>query len=378
MKKVFYLIPTMNVGGAETMVKDYTLLMDKEQFEVKIISLDRSFHSANDYFLEEAGIPVVYLSELRYPGDKKLNFVQKVFRAIARYVDLRRIIKEEKPDILHAHLYIGSYLKWIPLRKWGIRLFYTVHNIAEHYYDATGKNRKKYLAYKEIIRLLKKEDLTLIALHDGLKEELCELFQTEHVITVNNGINLDRFHRELYSKSEIRNEIGIPDEKLLIGHVGRFHEQKNHKFIIRVFSELQKEKNAHLLLVGDGILKEEMEKYIQSLGLTDKITILNNRSDIPELMCAMDVFLFPSRWEGAPLSLIEAQSMGTNCVISDRISDSVVVNENVKVLSLDAPTEEWVDAIIHVRETAVSEDIQKFEIRNSVLCLQKIYQTKEE
>lgn len=374
MQKIFHMIPTMNVGGAETMVKDYALLINKEQFEVKVISLDKSYHSANDRFLEDAGIPVIYLSELRYPGDGQLNLFQKVHRTIGRYIDLRRILKEEKPDVLHVHLHFGNYLKWIPIKKWGIRLFYTVHNIAEHYYDTTGKDRKKYLAYKEIKRLLKKENLILIALHDELKEALCKLFHTNRVITVNNGINLDRFHKELYDKSEIRKSLGISDDTFLVGHIGRFHEQKNHEFIINVYAELRKEKNAHLLLVGGGILKQKIEEYIGSLGLSDKVTILNNRSDIPELLCAMDVFLFPSRWEGAPLSLIEAQSMGTNCIVSDRISNSVIVNNNVTVLSLDTPIEDWVKAILDIKETEVSRDIDKFEIRNIVLCLQEIYQ----
>lgn len=374
MKKVFFMISTLNVGGAETLVKDYALLMDKERFEIKIISLDKSYHSANDMFLQKAGIPVIYLSELRYSAEKKLNFFQKVIRSIARYIDLKNIIKNEKPDILHVHLYIGNYLRWIPLKKWGIKVFYTVHNKTDHYYDRSGRDRKKYLAYKEIKRLLKKENLTLIALHDELKRELCELFHTKQVITVNNGINLDRFHKELYNRLEMRTNLGLSEKTILIGHIGRFHEQKNHKFLIEVFQRLcLSHGDVHLLLVGTGILREEVENQIKIMGLQNRVTIFQNRSDIPELMSAMDVFLFPSKWEGAPIVLIEAQSMGLPCVVSDQISADVIVNTNVSVLSLNDSPDKWADAVLQSKEGVVSDKIQKYDIRSSVKKLEKIY-----
>ena len=135
MKKVIHMISSMNMGGAETMVKDYALLIDKEQFYTKVISLDKHCHSVNEQYLSDAGIPVIYLSELRYSADKKLNLLQKVIRKIARYYDLRRILKDEKPDVLHVHLYIGSYLKWIPLKKWGIKVLrYSNKDINTNFY----------------------------------------------------------------------------------------------------------------------------------------------------------------------------------------------------------------------------------------------------
>lgn len=372
------MISSMNIGGAETMVKDYALLMDKDQFEVKIISLDKCYHSANEQFLESAGIPVIHLSELRYPAGQRLNMFQKLIRRFARYYDLRKIIKEEMPDILHVHLYIGNYLKQLSLRKWGIKLFYTVHNVPSWYYDPTGKDREKYSAYKEILRLLKKEDLTLIALHDEMNEELRRLFHTKRVITVNNGISLDRFHKELYNREEVRKMLGIADGTLLLGHVGRFHEQKNQEFIVEILNEICKRGvEAHLLLIGAGPTRELVDEQIKRLGLEEKVTILSNRKDIPELMCAMDVFVFPSRWEGFGNVLIEAQSMELPCVVSDRIPANVIVNKNVSVLSLDASVSQWADYVIQSEPMAASENIQKYDMKNSVRKLEKIYLSEE-
>ncbi len=378
MKKIIHMISSMNIGGAETMVKDYALLMDKEQFEVKIISLDKCYHSANEQFLECAGIPVIHLSELRYPAEQKLNVFQKIIRKFARYYDLRKIIKDERPDILHVHLYIGSYLKRLSLKKMGVKLLYTVHNVPEWYYDATGKDREKYSAYKEILRLLKKEDLTLIALHDEMNEELRDLFHTERVITVNNGIALDRFHKELYNRAEVRKMLGIADDTLLLGHVGRFHEQKNQELIVEVLNEICKRSiDAHLLMIGAGPLREKVDEQIKRLGLEEKVTILSNRKDIPELMCAMDVFVFPSRWEGFGNVLIEAQSMELPCVVSNQIPANVIVNENVSVLSLDASVSQWADYVIQSEPMAASDNIQKYDMRNSVRKLEKIYLSEE-
>lgn len=378
MKKVIHMISSMNVGGAETMVKDYALLMDKNQFEVKIISLDKCYHSANEQFLETAGIPVIHLSELRYASDKKLNIWQKCIRRVARYYDLREIIKKEQPDVLHVHLYIGHYLKTLSLKKRGIKLLYTVHNVPEWYYDPTGKDKEKYSAYREIKRLLQKENLTLIALHDEMNVELKRLFNTNRVITVNNGVVLDRFHKNLYNRTEIRNNLGITASTLLIGHVGRFHEQKNHELLIQVFNEIcNRGIDAHLLLIGDGPLRKQTDEQINQLGLKEHTTILQNRSDIPELMRAMDVFLFPSRWEGFGNVLIEAQSMELPCVVSDKIPANVIVNSNISVISLDTPVEHWADEVLAAKKADVSEELKKYDMRNSVKKLEQIYLHKE-
>ena len=378
MKKVIHMIPTLNMGGAETMVKDYALLLDKKQFEVIIVSLDRRYHSVNEEILEQAGIRVIYLSEMRYGGDKKLNIFRKIIRKIARYIDLRNLIKTEKPDVLHMHLDIGNYIKIIPAKAWGIKLLYTVHNVPERFFDPSGTDREKYSAYKEIKRLITNEGLRLIVLHKGMEEPLKRMFNTDNVITVNNGVNLGNFRRELYNKSEIRRKLGIAEDALLVGHVGRFHEQKNHELIIRVMNGLlKKEPNAHLLLIGSGPLQNKIEREIRELGLENNITILQNRNDVPELMAAMDVFFFPSRWEGFGNVMIEAQNMGMPCVVSDKIHPNVIVNENVKALPLEASMDKWVEAILNGQRCVVSEGIDKYDIINSVKTLENIYRDEK-
>ncbi len=371
---VIHIISSLGTGGAETMVRDYALLMDKSKFSVLVISIDKCYHTPNDEALKSAGIPVLYLSELRYSAELKINKLQKVKKYLLRYYDLYSIIKQNAPCIVHAHLDVCRFLKYIPSKKWNINLFYTVHNVTERFFGVNPLNKEKYRAYLGVKRLIKKQDMWLIALHEGLETELKQLFHTQNVITVHNGVRLDRFKQELYTPRTIRKKIGIPQDAFVIGHVGRFHEQKNHDLIVDIFNEVAKlDGNAFLLMIGNGDLKNSVEEKIKWLSLTDKVKILSNRNDIPELMSTMDVFLFPSKWEGFGNVLIEAQSMGLPCVISDKVPKSAIFNANVKVLSLNQPISQWVNMLLLKENTDISPQITRYDIQNTVKKLEKIY-----
>lgn len=375
MKKVIHLISSVNIGGAETMVKDYAILTDKSKFIVKIISIDKSYNSANEKALKESGIPIFYLSELHFRGNAKLNIFQKSYRRIARYIDLYRIIKREKPDILHVHLFIGNYLRIIPINKWNIKLLYTVHNIPSRFFSTNKKEKEKYFAYIEVRRLLKKCDLCLIALHEEMNQQLQELFHTKRVVTVNNGVVLDKFKSELYDRNVVRKQLQIDEKAFLVGHVGRFHEQKNHQLIMDIFQKLWNvNSNVYLLLVGNGPTRKEIESKVNTSEYKDHVIFLENRNDIAELMNAMDVFLFPSRWEGFGNVMIEAQSLGLHCVVSNKIPKDAIINSNVDVLSLNDDLDVWTKAIKKRNNKIISrEQIEKYDIRNSVQHLQEIY-----
>ncbi|MDD6202648.1 MAG: glycosyltransferase [Lachnospiraceae bacterium] len=173
--------------------------------------------------------------------------------------------------------------------------------------------------------------------------------------------------------------MGIKKDEFLVGHVGRYHVQKNHEMIVAVFCELLKTKpNARLLLVGGSGKKEEIVRMISQAGITDKVIMLENRADVPALMKAMDVFLFPSKWEGFGNVLIEAQSIGVRCVVSDKVPESVRLTELVTVCDLREPLQVWVDAILnkknHVTPTGSLND---YDMKNCAKKLQKIYLEEE-
>ena len=215
----------------------------------------------------------------------------------------------------------------------------------------------------------------MIALHDDMNRELRELFHTDRVITVNNGIVLEHFDRNKYDREAIRASLDVKKDEFLVGHVGRYHIQKNHEKIVEIFCALLKEEpKAKLLLIGRGELKEQIMDMVNQRGIDDKVIFLENRQDIPELMCAMDVFLFPSKWEGFGNVLIEAQSMGLRCVISDCVPDSVRLTSLVYPVSLQADMSVWTDALLdsNKRETAKGR-LSDYDMVNCVKKLQNIY-----
>lgn len=268
MKKVIEVVPTMSTGGAEAMVKDYALLMDREKITMKVVVLDHRYSSENERLLDENNIETFYLNGILYGNREDLNVFQKIRRSVSRYYYFRKFLLREKPDVIHIHLKLGWYFKMLPLKKMNVKLIYTVHNVIENYFDKKPGLRSKYFEYREANRLIHRYGMTLVALHDEMNEQLRNFFRTERVITVNNGIIMERFDPSKYDREAVRKELLVGEDEFLIGHVGRLHPQKNHDLILEVFCEVLKIKpQAKLLLIGKGELKEEIKKRFRIKGL---------------------------------------------------------------------------------------------------------------
>lgn len=168
--------------------------------------------------------------------------------------------------------------------------------------------------------------------------------KTFHVI--NNGVDTKRFAFNDIKRFEVRKKLGWTHDNKVIGHVGYFLEVKNHRFILDVFSELYKtDKKYRLLLIGDGLLRPEMEKRVQIEGLSDAIQFAGNIDNVNDYLNAMDLILMPSLYEGLPLSLMEQQANGLKCVVSDTITREVDKTGNLTFISLDTAAEDWANYI---------------------------------
>lgn len=369
------LIPTLGTGGAESLIKDYAMLMNPEKIELQVVVIDKHYDTHNEEILEEKKIKTTYLGEILFGRGKRLNFIQKVLRRISRYYYFRKLVLQEKPDIIHVHLVFDKYLRILPLKKLNVSLVYTVHNIIGNYFSKDRRNKKKYWEYRECQRLIDKHGMTLVALHDSMNKELRDYFHTDRVVTINNGIQTERFSKELYDASKVRASLGLGELDFVIGNVGRFHPQKNHNLILDIFAKvLESKENAKLLLVGKGDLEEEIRTRIKELDIEDKVVLLKNRSDIPELLSVMDVFLFPSRWEGQPVSLLEAQCMGVHCVISDKVAECTRVTNRMSVVSLEANINQWVDMICNKQtDDSADIDVREYDIKNCIKKLETLY-----
>lgn len=377
MIKVMELIPTLGTGGAETMIKDYAMLADPEKIELQVVVIDKHYDTHNEEILEEQNIKTTYLGEVLFGRGKQLNFIQKVLRRISRYYYFRKLVLQEKPDIIHVHLVFDKYLRILPLKKMNVSLVYTVHNIIGNYFSKDKGDKKKYWEYQECKRLIDKHGMTLVALHDSMNKELRDYFHTDRVVTINNGIQMERFSKELYNSAEIRTSLGFEKSDFVIGNVGRLHPQKNHDLIIDIFVKvLEIKNNAKLLLVGKGDLENVIRTRIKELNIEDKVLMLKNRPDIPELMSAMDVFLFPSKWEGYGNVLLEAQCMGLPCIISDKVPECVRVTNLVHVIPLEEPISQWVEAICNkAMANDVVAEISEYDMKNCIKKLERLYES---
>jgi glycosyltransferase involved in cell wall biosynthesis len=186
----------------------------------------------------------------------------------------------------------------------------------------------------------------------------------------------------------LRAELGIPHDRFVIGHTGRFAPAKNHSFILKIFAEfIQRQPQTHLLLVGEGHLRPEIQQQVAQMGLSHHVTFTGSRSDVPRLMTgAMDAFLFPSLFEGLGLVLIEAQAAGLPCLFSDEIPiDADVVHPLIHRFSLAHSPAEWAEALFklqHAPKTIRSSDAldwvtkSDFNLERSLQQLETMYQTE--
>lgn len=197
---------------------------------------------------------------------------------------------------------------------------------------------------------------------------------------MNNAVNTEKFAFDLELQKKEKAELSAGND-LFFFHVGRFNKQKNHRFLIEIFSEIVKlQPKSHLFLVGEGSLKTTVEKQVNQVNLREKVTFLGLRDDVAALFQAMDVFLFPSLFEGLPVALVEAQASGILCAIANTISaEAILVPENVKVYALTDSAKFWAEEILQeasaFKRTNVSQIIKDagYDINDNVTELEEQY-----
>ena len=198
---------------------------------------------------------------------------------------------------------------------------------------------------------------------------------------MNNAIDTQRYIFDSDTRERMRKEMELEDS-FVIGHIGRFNYQKNHEFLIDIFNEIsKKEPKARLLLVGDGNLRPEIESKITRFGISDKVIMTGVRSDVPDLLQAMDCFVFPSHYEGLPVTVVESQAAGLKCFISEAVTREVDITGRCEFLHIDNP-KGWADKILscNLKKVDTYEQIKAagYDINTTAKQLQKFYLQKSE
>ncbi len=367
--KVMHFIHGLNTGGAETLVKNYALLLDNNKFEVVILCFNHYKDSPYEKILEDNRIRVIYASDyMKLYGKKGLIF--KIINHIQLYFVIKMIIHKENPDILHTHLQINKYVKFARPSK-DTKIFYTLHGELQRYRENDSKD------FRVVKWLIKNYNMKIICLHKEMQEEVNSFLNTENTIVLNNGVDLSKF-KNVKSRVQIQEELKIPENSFVIGHVGRFSKVKNHDFLVEVFKKIHDtNNNAFLLMIGDGEEKEIIIKKLNSYNLNNNYLILSNRKDIPDLLNAMDIFIFPSISEGLGIALIEAQEAHLPCVVSENIPDGAIISNLVTKISLNVSPNRWADMILNTKSPQKIElNDQNWDIKKIIKKLEKLYLSK--
>lgn len=325
--RVLQVVTIMNRGGLETMIMNYYRKIDrtKIQFDFIVHRMERGDY---DDEIEAMGGKIYRMVNIR-PGN-----YHKYFKQLDEFFKIHNEYK-----VVHSHINENSGFVLRAAKKYGIECRIAHSHLSDLKLD-----------YKYPFRIYGRYYLNkYVNEYFACSKRAGQwLFKNpkKNIIVLNNAVDVNSFKINKEKRLKLRTELNLND-KFVIGHVGRFNPQKNHTFLIDIFSEIYKKKeNAVLLLIGEGYLLQEIKEKVKKLNLQDKVLFLGLRSDIPDLMQSMDLFLFPSLYEGLPVVLIEAQAAGLKIVTSTGVTKETDLTNSLEFYDLQCTSKEWADKIL--------------------------------
>lgn len=356
--RILQVVTIMNRGGAEAMVMNHYRAIDRSKVQFDFL-VNREERGAYDDEIEDMGGRI-----FRSPAIRPWTYFS-YFRWLDGFFKKHAI----EFKAVHAHLQENSGFALHYAKKYGIaNRLATSHIAMPMDYKYPFRKFADYFLQRSVS----------MRLACG-KDAGAHMYGARPFEVLPNAINTDVFAFDLDMRIKKRKELGIEDNSILIGHVGRFCIQKNHKFVVKLFAEyLKRFPQAYLVLVGVGPLKESIQRLVKSLNIVERVKFLCLRDDVAELMQAFDVFFMPSRFEGLPVSVIEAQAAGLSCVISDTIDHTVDVTGNVEFVSFVDPDDVWIDAIYRAASAERKDTSKKiiasgYDVKQNTLRLLNLY-----
>lgn len=311
MKKILQVVSAPHRGGAETMILNIFREVDHTEFQYDFIS-HMPVESDYDQEISSYGGSVIYIDSLGNSG-------------FIKYVKLlKNVMLNYGPyDAVHCHTNLQASAVMLAAYLANVKIRISHSHNTTFFSNKNFKSTLFMFIAKPMIRLFSTHFLAC-GREAGIAMYGRNTYDQGKVEIFNNGINIESFVNTIDNNTiryETRDKLGIDKDCFVIGHIGRYHDQKNHEFIIEIAKELKKLKlYFKILLVGNGEKYEKIEKMIHDHNLADNVMQLGVRSDIPNLYAAFDVFILPSRYEGLPLVLIEAQAAGKMCIVSTAVT----------------------------------------------------------
>lgn len=366
MIRVLHSVSNMDRAGIETMLMNYYRHIDRSKVQFDFLCNKKKPGAYDDEIKSMGG--KIYrtpgLNPIKYPMYVKYMFnlfdshpEYKILHAhngaFAVYSLFTAMLKKVPVRIFHGHSAAMTFdLKW-PLKRF-CKLFL---NFTHQYNFACGEAAAGFYYSKKTINL-------------------------GNYRVIHNAIEVERFVFNDGIREELREKYNLKN-KFVVGHVGRFCSQKNHKFLIKIFAEIKKKKTESVLvLLGEGELMDSVKKQVSELGLTDSVIFVGNVNNANEWYQAFDCFVLPSVWEGLPVVGIEAQAAGLPSFFSMAVTDEVGITDKAEFVSLNERPEIWADKILNAFKLNVRENMKEkitiagYNIEEEARKLQQFYENK--
>lgn len=345
-------------GGVEAVVMNYYRNIDRSKIQF-------------DFICDSDSTNIPY-DEIENLGGKVI-LIPPYQKAVKYHKELKRVLKEGNYKIVHSHINTLSVFSLFAAKcaKVPVRI--------AHSHSTTNKKEWKKNLLKIIFRPFVKifaTDCMACTEHAGRWMFGNKAYDSGKVFVLNNAIDLNKFKYDEKIRKQKRKELNIKDDTLVIGHIGRFVAQKNHTLLIDIFNELhKKENNSMLLLIGQGPLIDNIRQKVELFKLSDSVKFLGQREDVNELYNVMDLFLFPSLYEGLGMVLIEAQANGLPCIASTEVPIIADISGNIKFCDLNANIEIWIRDIKKNinRKNQLSKKSEEYDIKIQNINLVNFY-----
>lgn len=330
MIRVLHVLGGLHAGGMESMIMNYYRNIDRRR-----IQFDFLVFSEKSFFDDE----VLSL------GGKIFRITPRRKNPIKNYKELDIFFRENTTyKIIHVHQGINYFAPLVKAFKYKV----PVRIVHSH-----GMNPNLIRKQGVLFDLFTKPYINKLGTHFiSCSEHAAQQIFTQtciekkHYTLLHNAIDTDKFYSNFEVKKEMRKKMNLED-KFVIGHVGNFTYPKNHKFIVDVFYQIHKKmKEARLVLVGDGPEINQIKQQVKNYGLSDEVIFLGVRADVQDIIKTFDRFIFPSHYEGLPVTLIEAQACGVRCYISSNITQEVKITDLIEYIEISKSAEDWADKIL--------------------------------
>ncbi len=360
--RVLQVLGCLDRGGAENMIMSIYRNIDREKFQFDFI-LHLNRHGDFDDEVKALGGKIFYAP--RYTGKNHFEYKKWWHSFFKSHPEYR---------LLHSHIRSTASIYTEIAKHYGVKTIVHSHSTMT---AGSGLGAfVKEMMQKNITRYADE----CLACSDAAGQWL---FKNHGYTVLPNAIDAKLYTFNKKSREKIREKHNLSDS-FVVGHVGRFHKIKNQTFLMKVFAEILKQKpDAKLVLVGEkigseGMEKEELLSFAENLGIKDKVIFAGNVSNVNEYLSAFDVFVFPSLYEGLPVTLVEAQAAGLHCFISDTVSYDSKITDNAEFVSLEKTPAQWAEKILALnyseRKDCYSQIYNAgYDIDAGVKKIQKIY-----